>query len=70
MTSTVFTLPAGYRPGAQQVLAVMHSGGSARRLNVNSDGTVVVDVLPGADEWISLDGLTFRCAPSGSSGCP
>ena len=23
-----------------------------------------------AKEWISLDGISFRCAPSGFGGCP
>jgi hypothetical protein len=69
-TSTIFTLPAGYRPGGQEIQPVMHSSGTARRLNINPDGTVVIEDLPSNGEWISLDGITFRCAPSGANGCP
>ena len=64
----IFTLPAGYRPDK-----LNHFG------TVASDafGVVGVDPLGQVQRlagnpagWISLDGLSFRCAPSGSNGCP
>lgn len=69
-TNPVFTLPAGYRPARQEIHVVMHSSGIARRVNIDSGGAVNIDVLPADGEWVSLDGITFRCAPSGANGCP
>jgi hypothetical protein len=66
----IVTLPAGYRPGRQEIQSAMHSSNSARRVDVNPNGWVSAAVLPADNEWISLDGITFRCAPSGSNGCP
>jgi hypothetical protein len=68
--NTIFNLPAGDRPGFQGVMAGIDSSGSARRLDVDAGGAVNLDVLASDGEWISLDGLTFRCAASGSNGCP
>jgi len=68
-TNTVFTLPVGLRPGAQEVQAGPYSTGPGR-IDVNPDGTVVAAALPAMGAWMSLDGITFRCSPSGSNGCP
>jgi hypothetical protein len=76
----IFTLPDGYRPAARE-LNVSISGGALARVNVDSStspfmegpGAVAVDpptTLANAKDWVSLDGITFRCAPSGISGCP
>jgi hypothetical protein len=76
----IFTLPDGYRPAAREVNISLSSGALAR-VNVDSSsspfdegvGAVAVDVpttLANAKDWLSLDGITFRCAPSGISGCP
>ena len=76
----IFNLPAGYRPARQEVFATITNGELGQvnvagpELNVSQGaGAVSVD-LPtteaNAKEWISLDGISFRCAPSGSDGCP
>jgi hypothetical protein len=76
--SRIFSLPAGYRPARRNVFATITNGALGR---VNVDGPEVFAVLgPGAvsvqasevnaKEWLSLDGISFRCAPSGADGCP
>jgi hypothetical protein len=66
--STIFTLPAGYHPERKSVFAVMSQQGAVR-VDVHQDGSVALD---GNDVplWLALDGISFRCAPSGSNGCP
>jgi hypothetical protein len=69
---TMFTMPPGYRPARNELLA------TAIRHGTSSDASTVSiaptgEVQPGlifAEETILLDGLTFRCAPSGANGCP
>jgi hypothetical protein len=66
---TIFTLPSGYRPAAQEVQVALYSTG-ANRVNIDTSGGVVAAGGPASGASVSLDGLTFRCAPSGSNGCP
>jgi hypothetical protein len=69
----IFTLPNGYRPAKRQVLTAMAAdrsvGYQTIRVNVSPDGIVEIqaDYTP---NWVALDSITFRCAPSGSYGCP
>ena len=76
----IFTLPDGYRPAVREV-HVSISNSALARINVDGPGAggqgpgaVSVEAPPttvaDAKEWVSLDGITFRCAPSGSNGCP
>jgi len=68
--STIFTLPTGSRPGKLEHLATV-AADAFGAVNIEPDGNVTAVAgnfaQPG---WISLDGLTFRCAPSGQNGCP
>jgi hypothetical protein len=73
---TIFTLPLGYRPAAFQNHLVIE--GNANETNVvtvsDSSGDVALadlagNPVPGAT-FIGLDGITFRCGPSGQNGCP
>ena len=69
---TIFALPAGSHPAALEHLGTV-SADAFGAVTVNANGSVTVaagnvDHLGGG--WISLDGLTFRCGPSGSNGCP
>jgi len=62
--TTIFTLPAGYRPSRQGIYNVRSydAGGThSCRLNVNADGTVVTsdDFTPASDGWVSLSGILF-----------
>jgi hypothetical protein len=69
----VFSLPAGYRPDHDWTFATI-SNDKPGRANVNPAGVVFIrdgfPTWPDAKQWVSLDGLTFRCAPSGQDGCP
>ena len=68
----VFTLPLGFRPAARESQITLQQGRLAG-IEVHASGQVILDLI-GADmgkgEWASLDTITFRCAPSGSNGCP
>ena len=69
--NTIFTLPAGFRPAKLEHFGTV-AANAFGAVEVDNSGHVMVaagDVgfLTG---WISLDGLSFRCGPSGSDGCP
>jgi hypothetical protein len=70
---TVFALPGGYRPEADVALTTI-SNNKVGRINVRSGGGLEIEfnfpAYADARNWVSLDGLTFRCAPSGQNGCP
>ncbi len=67
---TVFTLPAGYRPGngEMQIAASELGPFVPARIHIEADGAV--RVVEGGTAELSLDGITFRCAPAGQNGCP
>jgi hypothetical protein len=69
----IFTLPAGYRPDRQSIAATV-SNNSPGRINVNADGRVAIETgypsFANAKQWVSLDNISVRCAPSGANGCP
>jgi hypothetical protein len=76
----IFTLPQGYRPDKREVhvtstnfdlgqvvvegatFPIFGEGGIAAQPPLQTEAN--------AKEWISLDGISFRCAPSGVNGCP
>jgi hypothetical protein len=71
-TRLIFTLPAGYRPEKRDAHLVL-TNFALGRVNVDPDGRVSVDPPTSennARQWLSLDGISFRCVPSGSDGCP
>ena len=57
--SPVFTLPADYRPAAQELFSTL-ANSQAARVDVKSNGQVVV--VLGTNQWVNLDGLSFRAA--------
>ena len=71
---SIFTLPPGYRPNERAVFLTV-SNNKAGRININQT-TGAVEIESGfpafvdAEEWVTLDGISFRCAPSGQNGCP
>ena len=68
----IYTLPLGYRPARRNLFSVM-SDNAPGRVNVDSNGNVFVDpptTLASMKVYVSLDGISFRCAPSGADGCP
>ena len=80
VNSLIFVLPEGYRPARREVHSTITNSALGR---VNVDGVDAALGLPAgsvsvaastavadAKEWVSLDGISFRCAPSGANGCP
>jgi hypothetical protein len=67
------SLPLGYRPDAAWAVATI-SNNAPGRINVENDGIVAIELgfptFANAKQWVSLDGISFRCAPSGQNGCP
>jgi hypothetical protein len=70
-SDTIFTLPAGFRPGKSEYFSVaaVDDTPPTAIVGIGADGTVYA---PGSatNDLRSLDGITFRCEPSGSNGCP
>lgn len=73
-------MPPGYRPAKREVHAVL-AGGSLGRVNIDGPafanqpaGSVSIDgpttYTETTNGYLSLDGITFRCAPAGQDGCP
>lgn len=76
----IFNLPVGYRPGLREVEIAL-SNGQLARVNIDGPapsaalgaGSVSVEfpaTTTNAKQWLSLDGISFRCHPAGASGCP
>lgn len=74
----VFVLPEGFRPA----LGEAYAAPSDDAVNGHVPGHIYIrgysnNTVPGYVEafahgssWVSLDGITFRCAPAGQNGCP
>jgi len=69
-------LPPGFRP-ANTELVMITAANKPGRLDVSADGHLILGAAFGGypsfadlEIWLSLDGVSFRCAPSGSDGCP
>lgn len=52
--TTVFTLPAGYRPTADIVRIILVNNNVIGRYIIQSDGSVIVNVLGGANAWATI----------------
>lgn len=55
--STIFTLPAGYRPTKTEIVTVS-SNDLYGQVRIQPDGQVIVTV--GSNAWVSLDNISFR----------
>ena len=66
-------LPAGYRPEHSSLFETV-SNSAAGSIDVKQFGAVqIVQNYPpvaNAREWVSLEGISYRCGPSGPGGCP
>lgn len=58
-TTVIFTLPAGYRPPAQSLFAVIAQGASAARIDILANGNVLVQAGPAGTGWITLENIHF-----------
>lgn len=71
--NTFFILPGGYTPGAYIIFPATDTNGANMNISVDHAGNVIVGntgLTGGLSQAISLDGISFRCAPSGVNGCP
>jgi hypothetical protein len=66
----VFTLPEGFRPSNQLNFGTDQSAGSGATQVLSNGRVVFSGVGATAEGRVSLDGVDFRCAPSGVAGCP
>jgi hypothetical protein len=65
----IFTLPPGYRPkGDYEVHLAVLNGLTAAPLSIYHDGGIRSAAADG--EFLWLNGVSFRCGPSGKNGCP
>jgi hypothetical protein len=64
----IFTLPPGYRP-FYPVQEIGFLNNAPRPIEINAAGNVSVPGT-GREESVRVDGITFRCHPSGVAGCP
>ncbi|NEN88191.1 MAG: hypothetical protein F6K48_04355 [Okeania sp. SIO3H1] len=59
---TIFTLPPGYRPAAQELHSVTVAANVMGRVDIFTNGEV--KRMIGSSAWVSLDGITFRASLS------
>ncbi len=57
VATTIFQLPAGYRPSANERMDCV-SNDAQGRIHIGSGGNVQLTV--GSNAWVSLDGISFR----------
>jgi hypothetical protein len=67
----LFTLPSGYRPEGSVYTSGVKNGTDFHQVRIHSSGEVEA-TTPGfaSGNSLSLEGITFRCGPSGVDGCP
>jgi hypothetical protein len=68
----IFFLPAGYRPPLAEIFSAAGEAGPTE-IQVANNGNVIFQGLganPGSNGYLALDGISFRCEPSGANGCP
>jgi len=69
--AVVFLLPPGYRPqNTQEQTAAVVTGGPAATTNAIAFDSGEISVNANSGDAVSLAGISFRCAPPGTSGCP
>jgi hypothetical protein len=73
---SVFVLPRGYRPQRRESMPVV---GANPDLSVFIDGPALTEAPAGSVSiagdigdisYVSIGGISFRCAPAGVNGCP
>jgi hypothetical protein len=68
--AVVFALPPGYRPQNTQLQTAPVTGGAAPTTNVIAFDGGEISVNANSKDSVSLAGISFRCAPAGTNGCP
>ncbi len=70
--TNIFDLPAGYIPPLAEIFTAAGAAGPTE-IQVTNGGAVLYQgtgANPGANGYLTLDGISFRCEPSGVAGCP
>jgi len=66
-------LPDGYRPEQRSLFGIT-SNNKPGRIDVFANGTISAFVgyptYADMEVWVALDGISWRCGPSGVNGCP
>ena len=67
-------LPAGYTPQFRTLFTVS-SNNKPARVDVFANGSIKIETpsyptFADAEQWVQLDGISFRCGPAGQNGCP
>ena len=70
-STTLFTLPPGYRPSGTLILSQATNGTTVTRIDIDSAGNVVL-ISPAAASsgWVSLDGASFLAVDAPTSLAP
>jgi hypothetical protein len=72
--ATIWYLELGYGPARAATFPSQTDDGATHvRVAASGGGfsnVMVVGALPAASEAVYLDGISFRCGPSGQNGCP
>ena len=75
----IFVLPEGFRPPRRALFSTLIgiAGNKLGRVDAFGGGEVQLSDAPFSTvngntkvDWVSLDGISFRCGPSGQHGCP
>jgi hypothetical protein len=65
----IFNLPPGYRPKQGAIEFGFLHGTVPVRVEILHNGNVQLPATPG-EETLLVNGISFRCSPSGVAGCP
>jgi hypothetical protein len=70
-TNVIFTLPPGFRPNEETAAfpVARLDNLTVEEVDVGADGVVGARGNPPSGLY-ALDGISFRCGPSGQDGCP
>jgi hypothetical protein len=69
-SDTIFSLPPGYRPARSVGQLILLEPSSAVGLSIRASTGGVRPSSSSNLDLFSLDGVSFRCGPSGHNGCP
>jgi hypothetical protein len=68
--TNIFILPPGYRPDAHHQFATGTSASVPVGIQIEPSGAVFPSSFAATNVEQRLEGASWRCAPSGASGCP
>lgn len=58
--TVVYVLPAALRPSAQLILTALSDAGAPTRIDIRTNGEVLVGLPPSAQiAWLTLDGISY-----------